>query len=119
MARPDQYRDPKRPAPFRAALARIATTIIGLVLLIYGIVAAISPLPVGVPLAILGLLMIAGANPAFRPVIRSLRTRWRWFDKLVILAGTRGSPSIKGMIVETTPAGQNVDQAEEKENRSP
>jgi len=83
--------------------ARIATTTIGSVLFIYGVIAALSPLPFGAPLVILGLLMIAAANPAARPVIRRLRRRWRWFDGLVRLVGRRGPPAVRSVEVETAP----------------
>ncbi len=88
-------------------IARIATTALGVVLFIYGVIAAVSPLPVGAPLAVIGLFMIAGANPAFRPVIRAMRRKWRWFDKLVRLAAPRASGVVREVIVETDPAGQD------------
>lgn len=86
-------------------IARIATTLAGAVLIIYGVIAAISPLPAGVPLVVLGLIMIAGANPAARPLIRRLRARWKWFDKLVRLAGEKGPQTVKTVAEETRPNG--------------
>ena len=83
--------------------ARIVTSLIGAVLIIYGTIAAISPLPAGVPLVVLGLVMIAAANPAARPLIRRMRTKWSWFDKLVAAAGRHGPESIKPVVEETTP----------------
>ncbi|MEO1251491.1 MAG: hypothetical protein AAFW81_03990 [Pseudomonadota bacterium] len=88
-------------------VARIVTTLLGVALFIYGVVAAISPLPVGAPLAVLGLFMIAGANPAFRPLIRRMRAQWRWFDKLVRLAAPRATASIREVIEDTDPSGQD------------
>ncbi len=88
-------------------IARIATTVAGLVLIIYGVIAAISPLPLGVPLVILGLFMIAGANPAFRPVIRYVRRNWRWFDKLVRMIAPRARGAVRTVIAETDPARQD------------
>ncbi len=88
-------------------IARFVTTALGIILFVYGVIAAISPLPVGVPLAIIGLFMIAGANPAFRPVIRGMRSRWRWFDKLVRVAAPRATGVVRTVIAETDPAGQD------------
>lgn len=88
-------------------IARIATTALGIVFFLYGVIAAISPLPVGVPFAVIGLFMIAGANPAFRPVIRSMRRRWGWFDKLVRMVAPRTSGPVRDVIAETDPAGQD------------
>ena len=82
-------------------LARIFSTITGVVLIVYGVIAAISPLPLGLPLIVVGFLMIAGANPAARPLIRKMRRRWRWFDKLVKMAARR-SPAQFGDVARTT-----------------
>ena len=84
-------------------IARIAASVVGFVLVVYGVVAAISPLPVGVPLAVLGLLMIAGANPWARPLIRRMRARWRWFDRLVALAGKHAPQRLRSTVEATEP----------------
>lgn len=88
-------------------IARLATTALGVLFFVYGVIAAISPLPVGLPLAVLGLFMIAGANPAFRPVIRSMRRRWGWFDKLVHMIAPRTSGVVRTVIAETDPTRQD------------
>lgn len=84
-------------------IARIATTLSGIVLIVYGVIAAISPLPLGVPLVVLGLIMIAGANPAARPLIRWMREKWRWFDILVTHVARRSPSRFKKVIDETAP----------------
>lgn len=84
-------------------IARITTTFVGVILIIYGVIAAVSPLPLGVVLIAVGFIMIAGANPAARPLIRRMRGRWRWFDKLVRLAAHRSPPRFKEVIEETDP----------------
>ncbi len=85
-------------------LARLATTLAGAVLMIYGVIAAISPLPLGVVMIPLGLVMIAAANPAARPLILSMRRHWRWFDFLVRKAARRSPPRFHETIEETDPA---------------
>ena len=85
-------------------LARLATTISGVILLVYGIIAALSPLPLGAPLAVLGLLMIAAANPAARPLVLRMRRRWRWFDFLARKAARRSPPRYRDAFEETDPA---------------
>lgn len=87
----------------RVIAARIVTSLIGLVLFAYGVIAAFSPLPAGAPLVILGLLLIAAANPAARPVIRRMRKRWRWFDRLVRLVARRGPAGVRSVEAETAP----------------
>jgi hypothetical protein len=71
--------------------------------MVYGIIAALSPLPAGAPLVVLGLVMIAAANPAARPLIRRLRRKWKWFDKLVAMAGHHGPKELKIVVKETQP----------------
>jgi hypothetical protein len=87
----------------RNLLARIATALVGFLLFLYGLIAAFSPLPLGAPLVIIGLFMIAAAVPAFRPFIRALRRRWRWFDKLVRLVAAKGPRDVKDVAEETEP----------------
>ena len=84
-------------------LGRIGATFSGLFLMIYGLIAAFSPLPAGAPLVIVGLLMIAGANPAARPLIVRMRRRWPWFNKLVRLVGKRAPRHIARVAYETEP----------------
>ncbi|MFZ5619110.1 MAG: hypothetical protein ACOZAA_17495 [Pseudomonadota bacterium] len=81
----------------------MATSLVGAALFVYGLIASFSPLPAGAPLVILGLLMIAAANPAARPFIRRMRKRWRWFDRLVRFVGKRGPPGVQSVTAETTP----------------
>ena len=84
-------------------LGRIGASIAGALLVLYGLVAALSPLPAGAPLVIVGLLMIAGANPAARPVIVRMRRRWPWFNKLVRLVGKRAPRHIARTAHATEP----------------
>lgn len=87
----------------RIIAARIATSVAGLFLFVYGMIASFSPLPAGAPLVILGVLMIAAANPAARPVIRRMRRRWAWFDALVRVVARRGPPAVREVETETAP----------------
>ncbi len=104
-----------RTEKIREFIVRIFTTLIGIVLFVYGLIAAFSPLPLGAPLVIIGLLMIAGANPAFRPVIRRMRKRWGWFDKLVRLVATRTGASVRSVIEETEPEEQDKPKDKDKD----
>jgi len=83
--------------------ARIATSLIGFALFVYGMIASFSPLPAGAPLVIFGILLIAAANPAARPFIRRMRRRWRWFDRLVRLVAKRAPASVRTVETETAP----------------
>ncbi len=92
-------------------LGRLGATIAGFVLMIYGLIAAFSPLPAGAPLVIIGLLMIAGANPAARPLIVRMRRRWPWFNKLVRFVGKRSPRHIARVAEATEP--DKVDRRQE------
>lgn len=89
-------------------LGRIGATIAGTVLMIYGVIAGLSPLPAGAPLVILGLLMIAGANPAARPVIVRMRRRWKLFNRLVRIVGKRAPRHIAKVAHATEPHPHEV-----------
>lgn len=82
---------------------RIVTSLVGAVLIVYGVIAAISPLPAGVPLIVLGFIMIALANPAARPLVRRMRRKWRWFDLLVQALGRRGPAGVRKVVEATEP----------------
>ena len=94
----------------RVVAARIATSLIGFMLFFYGMIASFSPLPAGAPLVILGVLMIAAANPAARPYIRRLRRRWRWFDGLVRLVAKGGPDAVRLVEADTAPDKTQKDQ---------
>ena len=98
-------------------LARLVTSLTAVVLIVYGVIAAISPLPLGVPLIVLGLIMIAGANPAARPVIKRMRRKWHWFDVIVRQLGTRTPKTLQATLEETDP-GEEDETIEGKQNQS-
>lgn len=87
----------------RSIIARLVTTVTGLALIVYGVIAAVSPLPLGVPLIVVGFLMIAMANPAARPLIRHMRRKWRWFDFIVRQVEDKSPERLKETIEETDP----------------
>ena len=89
-------------------ISRLATTITAVILIVYGVIAAVSPLPLGIPLVALGLIMIAAANPAARPMILSMRRRWRWFDYLVRKAARHSPARFQETFEETDPAEQEA-----------
>lgn len=84
-------------------IRRIVTSILGAILIVYGVIAAISPLPAGAPLIVLGIVMVALANPAARPLVRRMRRRWRWFDRLVIALGRHGPAGVRSLVEATSP----------------
>jgi hypothetical protein len=57
---------------------RLAVSIFALLLIGFGIVLSISPIPFGVILVVIGFLLFVAAAPE---QVRWLRRRWRWFDR--------------------------------------
>lgn len=87
----------------RTIAARIMTSLLGLFCILYGAIAAISPLPAGLPLMIFGILLISLANPRARPFVKRLRRRCSWFDRLVRIVGGRSPRRMKALLDETDP----------------
>ncbi len=59
---------------------RIAVSIFALLLMGFGVVLTISPIPFGLILVVIGFLLFVTAAPA---EVRWLRRRWRWFDRMM------------------------------------
>ncbi len=53
-------------------------TVFALILIVVGAITAITPIPFGLPLVIIGFLMLATISPA---TLRFLRRRWGWLDR--------------------------------------
>lgn len=58
---------------FRLAISAFALLLIG-----FGVVLTISPIPFGFIIVIIGFLLFVAVAPA---EVRWLRRRWRWFDR--------------------------------------
>lgn len=91
-------------AKARTIATRIITSLFGLVCAAYGLIAAVSPLPAGAPLVIVGVLLIALANPRARPLVRRLRRRIPLFDRLVRAFAPHAGRDLKALVDETDPA---------------
>lgn len=57
---------------------RIAVSAFALLLIGFGLVVTISPIPFGFVIVIIGFLLFVSVAPA---EVRWLRKHWRWFDK--------------------------------------
>ncbi len=57
---------------------RFAVSLFAILLILFGLVWTISPIPFGFVFLILGFLLLLSAAPG---EIRWLRRRWRWFDR--------------------------------------
>ncbi len=57
---------------------KFVLTVFAVLLILVGLVTAITPIPFGLPLVIIGFLMLATISPA---TLRFVRRRWRWLDR--------------------------------------
>ncbi len=89
-------------------ISRALASLIGIILFLYGVIAAISPLPLCVVLMVFGFLIFAGANPFARPLLRRMRKRWSWFDALVRHVGKRSSGRFEDVVKDTDPTHSTV-----------
>ena len=84
-------------------LSRIAMSFAGAIVFLYGLLAALSPLPFGAPLVFVGLIMIVSVNPSLKPRMRRLRSRYHWFDVLVRKTAKTGLKRAEDVERDTAP----------------
>ncbi len=97
-------------------VSRVLVSIAGAALFLYGVIAALSPLPLGVPLMVLGFLMIAGAIPATRPLLKRMRRKWPWFNGLVREISKRMPDRFGALQKQTDPSQSNTEAPVDKKN---
>lgn len=84
---------------------RFAIAFLAIVMIFFGVIAMLAPTPFGFVFVILGFLLLTIAAPA---LVRRMRRRWRWLDKLVETMGERSPKDIKEVIEETDPDQQDA-----------
>lgn len=60
---------------------RVLIAIFALIMIAVGMVTAITPIPFGLPLVVIGFLLLATASPA---TLKFIRKRWRWLDRRLV-----------------------------------
>ena len=106
----------RRPKSAFNFFTRVLVTIAGTVLFLYGVIAALSPLPLGVPLMVMGFLMIAGAVPATRPLLIRMRRKWPWFNALVRQISKRMPDRFGALQKQTDPSQTSTKSAFKKDS---
>jgi len=61
-------------------LFRFVLTVLAILLIFFGIIAMISPIPFGILMIALGMVLLAMVAPK---LVRSMRQRWRWLDRML------------------------------------
>ncbi len=67
-------------------LFRFAVTVFSLLMIGFGLILTISPIPFGIVIVVMGLMLFVTVAPG---EVRWLRRRWRWFDRLMHAAEKR------------------------------
>lgn len=84
--------------------------IIGIILIIIGLITAITPVPLGLPLALVGVVMLAGGAPA---MLRWIRKRWKWLDTKLRALEKRLPRWMARKLRDSDPASDNDDETDE------
>lgn len=62
-------------------LFRLAISFFALCMIFFGVITAISPIPIGLPLVIIGFALLATASPNS---LKWWRRRWGWLDRRLV-----------------------------------
>ncbi len=84
-------------------IVRLIVSIIAIVMIVIGFVTMISPIPFGIILILLGLVLLTLADPHSRPILKWIRKRWPWLDRLLANAQEHTPPIISEPLKETEP----------------
>ena len=89
--------------PLTASILALLHQIVGSVLVVVGLALSVTPIPVGLVMTAVGLLLLA---PYFRPiqnVVRAMRCRFAAVDKSLRSIKHRCPPVIRSAIEKTAP----------------
>lgn len=90
---------------------RIVGTLVGLGLIIIGVPLMISPIPFGIVLIIIGLLVLVAANPLAAKALRALRRRHPWLDEFLRKAENLLPPDAAAPLRDTDGRRDDDDEA--------
>ena len=74
---------------------------LGLLLTLVGLIIFILPLPLGLPITAVGLVMLISSSRTARRVVRYLRIRLGFVDRMFTLFETRGPTFTRGILRKT------------------
>ena len=77
--------------------------VVGLVCLVVGIITAPTPLPTGVPLIALSLVILVGVSPTARRVVRAARNHFDWFHHGLAFVEARAARRLSTPLRRTRP----------------
>jgi hypothetical protein len=77
---------------------------------------AITPVPFGLPLVVLGLVILATVSPA---TLRWVRRRWGWLNKRFLWLQDRAPAFLRKKLERTDPDAEKKKSENEKEDDTP
>ncbi len=95
---------------------RIAVAVFAVILIVVGAMTAISPIPFGLPLVVLGFVLLATSSPA---TLRWMRRRWGWLDRRFRWLQERAPARMRERLRRTDPYPDQEDDEETEDDGSP
>ncbi len=91
-------------------IIRFLLTVLALILIFFGIIAMISPIPFGIIMIAIGMVLLAMVAPG---LVRSVRQRWRWLDRMLDDTTPRLPKWLARHLKETNPPDDDDSQPEQ------
>ncbi len=82
---------------------RFVISVLAIAMIVMGFIAMISPVPLGIFVIFLGLIILTLANPHARPFLKWIRERWPWLSKRLTEAQENTPPALSDPLKETEP----------------
>lgn len=89
-------------------MLNLILTPLAILLIVAGMVLWISPIPVGLPMIVLGLFMLLAVNRRAVRLARRLRRRLGWLDRAFRFAEDRAGERIGRTLRRTRPNGRSA-----------
>ena len=95
---------------------KLILSIIGILLILVGIVLVPLPIPFGLILIFLGTLLLVTVNSAARKIVKSLRRRWKWLDRLLDRAAEKLPHDVAEPVEATKPLDDEEEEADSEDD---
>ncbi|MCI5047053.1 MAG: hypothetical protein MRY59_06105 [Aquisalinus sp.] len=84
-------------------IVRFLISLLAIAMIVVGTVLMVSPVPLGILIILLGVLILVMANPHARPMLKWIRHRWPWFSERVRDLEEHAPSGVAGPLRETDP----------------
>jgi hypothetical protein len=87
-------------------VVRFALSLFAIALITIGVATSISPIPFGFVLVIIGIIILALADPHARPLLRWIRSHWPWLNRRLHEAQANSPEMVSQPLRETEPGSE-------------